>query len=85
MFWHVFKTKLKVLLRDKSVLFWALAFPFIMAVLFNAAFSSFNKVKETEPSRVAVVEESLVENNEWRAFFTELGKHESFEISFVRR
>lgn len=85
MFWFVFKTKLKVLLRDKSVLFWALAFPFIMAILFNVAFSSFNKFKETEPSKVAVVEESLAEDSEWRTFFTELDKHESFEISYTTR
>ena len=83
MFWHVFKTKLKVLLRSKTTLFWALAFPFIMSILFNAAFGSFNKIRETEPSRVAIAEESLAEDNEWRMFFTELDKHESFEISFM--
>ena len=83
MFWHVFKTKLKVLLRSKTTLFWALAFPFIMSILFNAAFGSFNKIRETEPSKVAIAEESLAEDSEWRMFFTELDKHESFEISFM--
>ena len=83
MFWHVFKTKLKVLLRNKTTLFWVLAFPFIMAILFNAAFGNFNEMRETEPSKVAVAEESLAEDSEWRTFFSELDKHESFEISFM--
>ncbi len=71
------------MLRSKTTLFWALAFPFIMSVLFNAAFGSFNKIRETEPSKVAIAEESLAENSEWRMFFSELDKHESFEISFM--
>lgn len=83
MFWHVFKTKLKVLLRNKTTLFWVLAFPFIMAILFNAAFGNFNEMRETAPSKVAVAEESLAEDSEWRTFFSELDKHESFEISFM--
>lgn len=83
MFWRVFKTKLKVLLRNKSCLFWVLIFPFIMAILFNAAFSGLNKMQESEPSKVAVVQDALSETSEWRMFFKELDKHESFEISFT--
>ena len=84
MFWRVFKTKLKVLLRNKSCLFWVLIFPFIMAILFNAAFSGLNAMKESKSSKVAVVQDALSENSEWRMFFKELDKHKSFEISFTR-
>lgn len=83
MFWRVFKTKLKVLLRNKSCLFWVLIFPFIMAILFNAAFSGLNAMKESKSSKVAVVQDALSENSEWRMFFKELDKHKSFEISFT--
>ena len=83
MFWHVFKTKLKVLLRNKSCLFWVLIFPFVMAILFNAAFSGLNAMKESEPSKVAVVQDALAEDSEWRTFFAELDKHESFVITFT--
>lgn len=83
MFWHVFKTKLKVLLRNKSCLFWVLIFPFVMAILFNAAFSGLNAMKESEPSKVAVIQDALSEDSEWRTFFAELDKHESFVITFT--
>ena len=83
MFWHVFKTKLKVLLRNKSCLFWVLIFPFVMAILFNAAFSGLNAMKESEPSKVAVIQDALSEDSGWRTFFAELDKHESFVITFT--
>lgn len=83
MFWFVFKTKLKVILRNKSCLFWVLIFPFIMSILFNAAFGGLSKLQETEPSKVAVVQDTLAEDSGWRTFFAELDKNESFEITFT--
>ena len=39
MFFHIFKNRLKILLRKKSVIFWTMIFPIILATLFHLAFS----------------------------------------------
>ena len=83
MFWHVFKTKLRVLLRNKSCLFWVLAFPFIMAIMFKAAFGNFNAMREAEPAKVAVVEKSLATESGWREFFSGINENENYEINYM--
>ena len=38
MFWHVFKYRLKCLLRDRITLFWTLIFPLVLGTLFHFTF-----------------------------------------------
>lgn len=45
MFAHHFKYTLVTLLRKKSLIFWTFAFPIILALLFNFAFSDIEKMK----------------------------------------
>ncbi|MGI6612130.1 MAG: ABC transporter permease [Candidatus Nanosyncoccaceae bacterium] len=56
MFWQVFKNRLKITLRDRETLFWLFGFMFIMAMLFNSAFSGLNDSIQFDPVQVAVVE-----------------------------
>ncbi|MBF7097495.1 ABC transporter permease [Alkalibacter mobilis] len=39
MFYHIFKYRLKVLLRSKEMIFWTLLFPIALSIFFNLAFS----------------------------------------------
>ena len=63
MFIHNFKYSLKILFRSKSLVFWTLAFPLIMAVLFNAAFSNIENSENFEPIDIAVVKSDDFEKN----------------------
>lgn len=46
MFWHLYKTRIKVLLKNKTILLWTLLFPFILGTLFYLAFSSITEKSE---------------------------------------
>ncbi len=55
MFIHNFKYSLKLLIRSKQLVFWTLAFPLIMAVLFNMAFSNIENSENFDAIDIAVV------------------------------
>ncbi|MBQ3409080.1 MAG: ABC transporter permease [Clostridia bacterium] len=63
MFFHNFKYTLKALLRNKGLIFWTLAFPLIMALFFNMAFSNIEKQDKFKAINVAVVTNEYYENN----------------------
>lgn len=65
MFIHIFLNRIKVLLRSKAMLFWTLAFPIILATLFNFAFANLSNDEKFEPFNIAVVdnEENKLEEN----------------------
>jgi hypothetical protein len=52
-----FLTNLKVELRDRSVLMWAVAFPLILSTLFFAMFSNLDEAYQLDPIPVIVVED----------------------------
>lgn len=58
MFWQVFKNRLKITLRDREILFWLFGFMFILATLFNFAFSGLNDSIQFEPVKTAVVQDA---------------------------
>lgn len=47
MFWHLYKNRLKILFKNKTLLFWNMAFPFILGTLFYMAFSSITEKTES--------------------------------------
>lgn len=57
MFFHIFKYQLKLRLRDKIATFWACAFPIVLALLFNIAFSNLLNDEEFKKVDVALVSE----------------------------
>ncbi len=57
MFFHIYKYQLKLKLKDKISTFWSLAFPVILALLFNVAFSNIMKGEEFQKIDIAVVSE----------------------------
>ena len=64
MFFQNFKYTLKALLRNKGLIFWTLAFPLIMALFFNMAFSSIESSESFDAVKVAVVSNDYFEGNE---------------------
>lgn len=47
MFFHIYKYRLKSMIRQKEELFWIFCFPIILAICFYAAFSNINASTET--------------------------------------
>lgn len=56
MFFHVFKYRLKILLKDKSTMFWTLLFPMLLATFFNMAFGQLGAQENFDPIDTAIVD-----------------------------
>lgn len=56
MFIHIFKTRIKCLLREKPNMFWILLFPIILATFFSFAYSDLFILEDLTTIEVAVVE-----------------------------
>ncbi|MGO3912433.1 ABC transporter permease [Enterococcus viikkiensis] len=55
MFVRLFIYRLKVLLRNHSLLFWTFAFPIVLGLLFNLAFGNLDDIFSLETSTVGIV------------------------------
>ena len=64
MFFHIFKNRLKILLRKKSVIFWTMIFPIILATLFHLAFSDIQNDEKLKVIDVAVIKNEQYDNNQ---------------------
>lgn len=64
MFMHVFKYRLKCLIRDRDTLFWTAAFPLLLGTMFYFAFGNLmGSSGGFEPVKVAVVNSPEYRNN----------------------
>ena len=63
MFIHNYLYSLRLMLGNKQLVFWTLAFPLIMAMLFNMAFSNIEKSEKLDPIDIAVVDDSSFRSN----------------------
>ena len=64
MFFHNFKYTLKVLFKNKSLIFWTLAFPLILGTFFKMAFSDIVDNEKLKIIDIAIVENTSFNNNE---------------------
>ncbi len=55
MFGHIFINRLKVLLKNKSAIFWTLIFPILLATFFNLAFANLYEDSKFESINLAIV------------------------------
>ncbi|MBQ8134025.1 MAG: ABC transporter permease, partial [Clostridia bacterium] len=86
MFLHNFKYSLFLLLKNKSLVFWTVAFPIIMALLFNMAFSDLESEDKLDIINIAVVNSVDFDNNMiFRESLESLseGDDRLFNISYV--
>lgn len=79
---HIFLYQLKLLLRNRIMMFWTLIFPLILATFFNLAFSNLNSSEGFEPARLAVIVER--ENKELKSLLDELSKDNDDQLLNVQ-
>lgn len=64
MFWHNFKYSFKTLLKNKMLLFWTFAFPIILGLFFNMAFSDIEKNETLDIIDIAIIDNEYYQKNE---------------------
>ena len=64
MFWDMFVARLKCLTRDKTLLFWTILFPVVLATMMYFAFGNLMAGETMQAIPIAVVEEVTTERNE---------------------
>ncbi len=88
MFYHNFKYTIKTLLKDRTLMFWTLAFPLILGTLFNMAFSDIENKEKLDIIDIAIVNNTYFEQNEiYKKSFSNLesknNKDRLFSIKYV--
>ena len=63
MFYHNFKYTLKILFRNKMLIFWTLLFPIVLGTLFKFAFMDIEKNETFKEFDIAVVNNQEFEND----------------------
>lgn len=63
MFIHNFKYSLKILLKNRMLIFWTFAFPIILGTFFNMAFSNIENSEKLEIINIAIVNNDEFEQN----------------------
>ena len=63
MFWHNLKYSLKILFRNKALLFWTFIFPIILGTFFKLAFSNIENSEELKIIDIAVIDSDNYQNN----------------------
>ena len=56
MFWHLFINKMKILLKNKAMLFWSLIFLFILGTFFHLALGNVGEAFEMEVIPIVIVD-----------------------------
>lgn len=64
MFFHNFKYTLKTLLKNRMLVFWTFAFPILLGLFFNMAFSSIEESETFDALDIAVVNDDNFKSNE---------------------
>lgn len=88
MFYHNLKYSLKTLFRDKGLIFWTFAFPILLGLFFNLAFSDIEKSETLDVIDIAIINNYEYQNNTIiKEAFKELGSSTSnnqlFNIKYV--
>ena len=86
MFFHNFKYTLKTLLKNRMLVFWTFAFPILLGLFFNMAFSSIEESETFDTLDIAVVNDNYFKNNHaFKNALNELSssKNKIFNIQYV--
>lgn len=83
MFWHNFKYSLKILFRNKMMIFWTFAFPIILGTFFKLAFSNIENSEKLAIFDVAVVEtDGFLHNEVYKKVFDSLSDESKEDAIF---
>lgn len=85
MFTHNLKYTIKTLFKNKSLIFWTFAFPIILGLFFNMAFSSIEKDEMLNTFEIAVIDnKELEQDNYYKNILETLSKEEKiFNITYT--
>ena len=88
MFFHNFKYTLKTLLKNRMLVFWTFAFPILLGLFFNMAFSSIEESETFDALDIAVVNDDNFKSNEaFQGALKELSSNDNenkiFNIKYV--
>ena len=88
MFFHNFKYTLKTLLKNRMLVFWTFAFPILLGLFFNMAFSSIEESETFDTLDIAVVNDDNFKSNEaFQGALKELSSNDNenkiFNIKYV--
>lgn len=86
MFYQNFKYSLRILLRNKALIFWTFAFPIILGLFFNLAFQNIEKNEQLQVIDLAIISSNDYNNNKIvKESLTELtkGKNKLFNIKLT--
>ena len=86
MLWHNFKYSLKVILKNKILLFWTFAFPILLGLFFYMAFSDIENSEKLDIIEIAIVEnEYFLNDKESQEAFRMLSESndKSFNITYT--
>lgn len=64
MFKHLFINKMKILLKNKAMLFWSLIFPFVLGTFFHVALGNVGEAYKMEVIPIAVVDNQYYQADE---------------------
>lgn len=83
MFFHNLKYMLKILFKNKMLIFWTFAFPIILGTLFNLAFSNIANSEKLDIISIAIVkDEEFQKNIYFKMAFQELSSKRNKERLF---
>lgn len=88
MFFHNFLYSLKILFRNKPLMFWSFAFPIVLGLLFNLAFKDIEKNESFSSFDIAIVNsEEYLNNPIYKEAYTSLseGDDKLFDINYVSK
>lgn len=81
MFWHLFVNKMKILLKNKSMLFWSLIFPFVLGTFFKMALGNVGESFEMGIIPIAIVDNQYYrENNVLKEVISSLSKEDENQL-----
>ena len=86
MFFHNFKYAFKTLFKNKSLIFWTFAFPIVLGLFFNLAFSNIEDSEKLNVVDIAIIDNEEFNNNEiFKKSFEQLstGDDRIFDIQYI--
>lgn len=72
MFMRLFIYRIKVLLQNRSLLFWSFAFPVVLGLLFNLAFSGLDAIDVLKTTDVGIVTDGQIQAAEFETIIKEI-------------
>lgn len=79
MFINIYKNSFKILIRDKSTVFWTVLFVILLAIMFKMTFSKLDEIDKFEAVPIAVNQE-LLKDEYFTNFLKSIEKEEYIEL-----